>query len=495
MSAWWSVTRAGPRMRRRCLAAGRVRWTRAATSERQCSTPAVWCKATPAQPACAFPLRGWSSSPPWPSLNQRRWHLGCRGRPINLILPSIFAHSMLMLKVNHCRSSTQAVGTESPASSWDELPSHLLEDILSLLPADQIRKSSQVSHHWRAASEAPLKSACLRAGLKMPASGVRTWSGLQAHAERLAMHWHGTPLGPTPTCTIPCPRKKRASWEFPSDSLCVNKNGIYVNGKERVFINLPKIGSNAPVHCTTLPLNAQPDQFNLPHFCGMRASEGYVIYEDFIHAFVGNSSKTPFAVTHNAPCPCSGASSGDLFATEHRDGVHLWSLPDLKPRAYIPDIRTIMKVLLSADGRCLIIRPLGITAYMWDVAEVICIKEIDCDEFFFDDRHANLLCLVRHHRSECRLERYSFAGALLNTCHVPQHYLSAYLSNPGVYIFCAENGSLQIFDDKNGSLSCNMPLGFDLCVTYPKAMATSQDGRWFSILNNFGDVIIWDISA
>jgi hypothetical protein len=405
-----------------------------------------------------------------------------------------------MLQANSCRKSTQAESLEPPEYFWDDIPLHLLEDILSLLPAEQIRKSSQVSRHWRAAAEAPLKSACLRAGLKMPASGVRTWSGLQAHAERLAMHWRGTPLALPPTYTIVCPHTNRDPWSFLPGALNVSRTGIHVNGKDRFFIELPKIGSDAALHTTMLPPHAQGDKTTTLHCCGMRATQGYVLYSEYIQLFTNIADKTPLADIRSAPFSACGACSTDLFATGHRDGTRLWSLPDLQLSAHIPNTRPIENVGLSENSKCLIVRSPDRTADLWDLTSIICVKTLECDNYFFDDRRDNILCLnfinTGYPDSECRLKRYTFEGILLNVCLLPYHYISAYLPNPGLYNFWTEKNVSRFIDDTNEVLLCNMRLALDFSwTTLPAEIATSQDGRWIIILTNCGDVLIWDVYA
>jgi hypothetical protein len=374
---------------------------------------------------------------------------------------------------------------------WDELPAELLETTLSLLPAEQIRAASQVSRHWRGGSEAPMKAACERAGLTLPAAGVRSWWGLQAHAERRDRNWRHPPWDRLPTHTIQqTPHDDRLRY-YPNRSVKVSANGVHVSGKERMFISLPPVGSDAPVRFATLPPHAQ--EYPYGDYTGLANSPGYVLHSadsELIQLFLKLTDTVP-AVAIKTKCVICAACSPEMLATGHKDGVRLWSLPDLALVGHISFTHRINGIGISSDSKCLVMEVVpGIQ--IWDLARRQCIQEIPGPVVsFFDDRRRDVLF---RHFFPPRLQRYSFAGAFLRESVLPDYPGFGYLATPGLSIFHTGK-ELLTFDDLTGVFSLPLPPGHPWALRLPEVMTASEDGRWLIMLLDNGDVVLRDICS
>ena len=259
------------------------------------------------------------------------------------------------------------------ATDISALPTELLGHVVSFLPPDDLLRTSHVSRHWRASASLPLQASCVRAGLDMPSSGVKRWSALQACALGAAKRWRIPFTEQPPAVHMPSPSGDKSSHCFPDGSLQVVQHGVFVNGKERMFFNLPPVGSENEVRVESLPSVAQESWGHLGCI-GLTNSQGFILYSNTIRLFKHRSDMAPcFTAVPRAYSTCA-AVSDNFLATGHCDGVRLWHLPSLNPRGYIATEKPIKNVGMFSNGTHLVASMMfsaGKT-YVWDTETLKC---------------------------------------------------------------------------------------------------------------------------
>ena len=199
-----------------------------------------------------------------------------------------------------------------------------------------------------------------------------------------------SPRGPTIVRT-----GRLTTTQFPSGAFQHGGvGGIYVEGVERLRVELPSTGSDVGVRVWYL--DDRRNRFEGNDYALLAATDGHVIYDRDLQIFVNANDAIAYAkVTPPKPVYCAAASHNTL-ATGHEDCVRLWSLPDLGHKGELK-AESISRLRWSSDGDYLAGADLfgHSLIKMWKLPEPEAIWSMEGENFEFESKQSDLAFVVR----------------------------------------------------------------------------------------------------
>ena len=396
-----------------------------------------------------------------------------------------------------CRSNGKDKA-ETDYADIQDLPPELIEKVLRCVGPDDLLAFSQVSKYTRRCSAGALKRACDAKGLALPDSGVSNWSSLFALSRGTARRLRDGALEGGPSWTHHCRNKPSDDHVFPCGAFQhVGVDGIYIEGVERLRVELPSMGSDVGIKVRYM--DHRENRFERSDYALLATSDGHVVYDTDIQVFVNSNDTSAYAkVTPPKPVYCAAASDHTL-ATGHEDCVRLWSLPGLAFKGEL-NAKSICRLRWSPGGDYLV----GADMFghslmkMWKLPDSEPIWSMEGETFEFDSKQGELAFIVRFHDGmplDDQLVILSPFSLTTRARQISSFYTATVNAMPGKHVGVDVDGTIYLV-----SSDLSEP---DIVVAEKRlfvdhdlgGITMSSDGRWVVGLLSKGDLLFWDLSA